>query len=394
MALLPGMPILPFLALSGGTGWLAWRVSQTQLMLKTTAAEDTRKALAKPITDEPIQTALAMDDIRVELGYGLLPLVSDATNHPLTDQIKALRRQIASDLGFVMPSVRILDNIQLSANAYTIRVKEVEAGTGELRLGHLLVMDPKGLPIDMPGVETVEPTFGLPAMWIDESLREEASFRGYTVVDPATVITTHITEIVQQNMRELLSYSETRKLLDDLPAAHQKLVEDLVPSQITLSGVQRILQSLLGERVSVRDLSTILEGISEAVGFTQNIGAMGEHVRSRLARQICHANMGAGGYIPLISLSPEWEQSFAEAIVGQGDERQLAMAPSKLQEFIGAVRLKFDQAADSNQTPVLLTSPTVRPFVRSIVERFRPQTVVLAQSEIHPQARIRTIGNI
>lgn len=394
MALLPGMPMLPFLALSGGTGWLAWHVSRVQLARREGAAEHSRQALVKPQTDEPIQTALAMDDLRVELGYGLLPLVSDASHHPLTDQIKALRRQIASDVGFVMPSVRILDNIQLPANVYIIRVKEVEAGTGELRLGHLLVMDPKGATIDMPGTETREPTFGLPAMWIDESLREEASFRGYTVVDPATVITTHLTEIVQQNMRELLSYSETRKLLDDLPPAHQKLVEDLVPSQITLSGVQRILQSLLGERVSIRDLTTIMEGISEAIGFTQNIGAMTEHVRARLARQICHANMGPNGFIPLISLSPEWEQSFAEAIVGQGDERQLAMAPSRLQEFIGDVRMKFDQAAGRGESPVMLTSPTARPFVRSIIERFRAQTTVLSQNEIHPQARIRTVGHI
>ncbi len=394
MALLPGIPMLPFLALSGGSGWLAWKVSQAQLTREQTTAEEVRQSLIKPETDEPIQTALAMDDIRLELGYGLLPLINDSKNHPLTDQIRALRRQIASDMGFVMPPVRILDNIQLPANAYHIRIKEVEAGLGELKLGHLMVMDPKGMPIDLPGVETREPTFGLPAMWVDETLREEASFRGYTVVDPATVITTHLTEIVQQNMRELLSYAETRKLLDDLPSAHQKLVDDLVPTQITLSGLQRILQSLLSERVSIRDMPGILEGVSEAVGFTQNTGAMTEHVRSRLSRQICHANMGHNSFVPLISLSPEWEQAFAEALIGQGDDRQLAMAPSRLQEFIGEVRLKFDQAADEGQSPVLLTSPMVRPFVRSIIERFRPQTTVLSQNEIHPQARIRTVGLI
>lgn len=394
MGLLPGMPMLPFLALSGGSGWLAWKVSQAKHLRQEAIGEEARKKAVKPVAEESIQTALAMDDIRLELGYGLLPLINDAGNHPLTDQIKALRRQIASDLGFVMPPVRILDNIQLPASSYAIRVKEVEAGAGELKIGHLLIMDPRGMPVDLPGVETREPTFGLPAMWADETLREEASFRGYTVVDPATVITTHLTEIVQQNMRELLSYAETRKLLDELPHAHQKLVEDLVPSQITLSGVQRILQSLLAERVSIRDLPTILEGVSEAVGFTQNIGAMTEHVRSRLARQICHMHMGQNSYLPLISLSPEWEQAFAEAIIGQGDDRQLAMAPSRLQEFIGDVRLKFDQAADKGQAPVLLTSPAARPFVRSIIERFRPQTAVMSQNEIHPQARIRTVGLI
>ncbi len=195
-------------------------------------------------------------------------------------------------------------------------------------------------------------------------------------------------------MRELLSYGGTRKLLDDLPPAHQKLLDDISPSQITLSGIQRILQLLLAERVSIRDLPTILEGISEAVGFSQNIGAITEHVRARLARQICHQNIGPSGYVLLISLSPEWEQIFAESIIGQGDDRQLAMQPSRLQEFIGAVRLKFDQAAEAGQVPALLCSPFIRPFVRSIVERFRPQTSVVSQNEIHPQAKIRTIGQI
>ncbi len=394
MGLLPGMPFLPFAALSGGTGWLAWYVSKTKSDTAQTIVDEQIRAAQVPIADEPIQIALAIDDLRLELGYGLLPMINEQGNHPLTEQIKALRRQIASEMGFVMPSVRILDNIQLPANGYVIRVKEVEAGSGELKPGHLLVMDPRGMPIDLPGTETKEPTFGMSAMWIDEALREEASFRGYTVVDPPTVITTHLTETVQQNMRELLSYGETRKLLDDLPSAHQKLLEDISPSQITLSGLQRVLQLLLTERVSIRDLPTILEGVSEAVGFSQNIGAITEHVRARLARQICHQNVSPNGYVLLISLSPEWEQSFAESIVGQGDDRQLAMQPSRLQEFIGSIRLKFDQAAESGQTPALLCSPSIRPFVRSIIERFRPLTTVLSQNEIHPQARIRTIGQI
>ncbi|MCK9993554.1 MAG: flagellar biosynthesis protein FlhA [Alphaproteobacteria bacterium] len=394
MGLLPGMPFLPFLVLSAGSGWLAWYIAKNKREVLSTLAAEQVKAAQVPFTEEPIQTALAIDDLRLELGYGLLPLINEQSNHPLTDQIRALRRQIASEMGFVMPSVRILDNIQLPANGYVIRVKEVEAGSGELKLGHLLVMDPRGMAIDLPGIETREPTFNMPAMWIDESLREEASFRGYTVVDPPTVITTHLTETVQQNMRELLSYGELRKLLDDLPTPHQKLLDDISPAQITLSGIQRILQTLLAERVSIRDLPTILEGISEAVGFSQNIGAITEHVRARLARQICHQNIGPNGYVQLISMSPEWEQIFAESIVGQGDDRQLAMPPSRLQEFIGAVRLKFDQAAESGQTPALLCSPFIRPFVRSIVERFRSQTAVLSQNEIHPQAKIRTIGQI
>jgi flagellar biosynthesis protein FlhA len=195
-------------------------------------------------------------------------------------------------------------------------------------------------------------------------------------------------------MAELLSYAETKKLLDDLPPENKKLVEELIPSQISVTGVQRVLQTLLGERVSIRDLPAILEGIAEAVGHTKNALYITEHVRARLARQICHANISPGGYLPLIALSPQWEQTFSEAIIGQGEERQLAMAPSQLQLFIQNVRDRFDEAGQKNDVPVLLTSPQIRPFVRSIVERFRPQTVVMSQSEIHASVRLRTLGQV
>ncbi len=213
-------------------------------------------------------------------------------------------------------------------------------------------------------------------------------------MDAATVITTHLTEVIKDNMAELLSYAETQKLLDDLPSDHQKLVADIVPSQITTSGIQRVLQALLSERVSIRDLPTILEGVAEATGFTQNIVSITEHVRTRLGRQLCSAYSNMQGLVPLITLSPEWEQAFAESLVGQGEEKQLAMAPSRLQEFINSVRIIYDQQAERGEQPVLLTSPLVRPYVRSIIERFRPATVVMSQNEIHPQAKIRTLGQI
>jgi flagellar biosynthesis protein FlhA len=263
-----------------------------------------------------------------------------------------------------------------------------------VRLNQLLVMDPRGEPIALPGEDTVEPTFGLPAMWIDESQREEGLFRGYTVVEPGTVITTHLTEALKDNMAELLSYAETQKLLDELPKDRQKLVADLIPTRITVGGVQRVLQNLLAERVSIRDLPSILEAIGEACGFTQNVAHISEHVRTRLARQLSHAHLTPDGFVPLVTLSPQWEQNFAEALVGQGDDRQLAMAPSRLQEFIGAVRQTFDRMSREGHLPVLLTSPTIRPYVRSIVERFRPATVVMSQNEIHPKAKLRTLAQI
>jgi len=393
LSLLPGIPMLPFLAMAAGTGGAAWLIQSRR---SGEAARRLVEAGAQPaaVSEEPVAAALHLDDIRIELGYALLSLVNSGSGPLLTDQIKGLRRQIANEMGFVMPAVRIQDNMQLPSNTYVVRIKEIEAGRGELYPNRLLVMDPRGEAITLPGDATVEPTFGLPAKWVADSHREEASFRGYTVVDPATVITTHLTEIIKDNMAELLSHAEAQKLLDELGREHQKLVADVIPNQISVGGVQRVLKNLLQERVSIRDLATILEGISEACGFTQNTGAITEHVRTRLARQISDAAAGAEGHIPLVTLSPEWEHTFLESMAGQGEDKQLAMAPSKLQEFIAKVRETFDRFAMMGEAPALLTGPATRPYVRSIVERFRPATLVLSQNEIHPKARLKTLGQI
>jgi len=393
LALLPGIPMLPFLTLSALTGGAAWRLTDRREAEARAEAEKASAAAAPP-KEESIHAAMQIDQIRLELGYGLLALINNEHGPKLTDQVRSLRRQIASEMGFVMPSVRIQDNLQLSANTYVIRIKEIEVGRGDLRPSMLLVMDPRGEPISLPGESTVEPTFGLPALWTAEVNREEATFRGYTVVEPQTVVTTHLTEVVKDAMAELLSYSETQKLLDELDKSHQKLIADMVPSQISAGGIQRVLQNLLAERISIRDLSSILEGISEACGYSRNVSVITEHVRARLARQISDAQTNESGFIPLITLSPAWEQAFAEAIVGQGEEKHLAMPPTRLQEFITSVRQTFERHAMGGETPVLLTSPAIRPYVRSIIERFRPITTVMSQNEIHPKARIRTLGQI
>jgi flagellar biosynthesis protein FlhA len=256
-------------------------------------------------------------------------------------------------------------------------------------------MDPNGGVPDMAGETTQEPAFGLPALWIDPALREEAVFRSCTVVDPPSVLATHLTELIKQNMSELLSFAETQKLIDELPREQHKLVAELIPSQISMGGVQRALQMLLAERVSIRDLATILEGIQEACGGqARAISGIVSHVRSRLARQISDSHVGPAGYIPLITLSPAWESEFAEALVGPPDERQLAMAPSRLSEFMQRLRSVFDNAAVTGEAPVLLTGAHIRFHVRAIVERIRPATPVLAQTEIFPRARIRTVGTI
>ena len=396
MSVVPGMPFLPFAVLSVGMGTAAMYLDRAQRR----EAEEVEKAATQdalqsaPPAEEPISTALKMDLVRLELGYGLLQLINNPRTLKLTDQIKALRRAVASEMGFIMPSVRIQDNMQLPANTYVVYIKEVESGRGDLRPNMLLVMDPRGEDITLPGEPTKEPTFGLPAMWVEATAREEALFRGYTVVDPPTVVTTHITEIIKDNMAELLSHSETQKLLDEMDKPHQKLVAELIPTSISVGGVQRVLQNLLLERVSIRDLPTALEGIAEACSHTRNVTLITEHVRTRLARQISEANTGPNGYIPLLTLSADWEQAFAESLVGAGEDKQLSMAPSRLQEFIGKVRQNFERQAMQGESPVLLTGPTVRPYVRSIIERFRPSTVVMSQSEIHAKAKIKTLGQI
>ena len=389
IALVPGMPILPFAAISVGAGALSWRRS--------------RKALEPPPVEllpvqddveEPIAQTLAIDEIKIELGYGLLGLINDLDGRRLTDQIKALRRTLAADFGFVMPSVRILDNMRLPSQGYCIRIKEMEAGSGEVRLGQLMAMDPRGGQVELPGEHVKEPAFGLPATWVDDSLREEATFQGYTVVDPATVLTTHLTEILKENMPDLLSYSEVQKLLKDLPVEQKKLVDDLIPTVISATTVQRVLQALLRERVSIRDLPAILEGIGEAAPHTSSVTMLVEQVRGRLARQLSFVHRGEDGALPIVTLSPEWENAFTEALVGQGEEKQLALAPSRLQEFIRGVRETFERAALAGESPVLLTSPVIRPYVRSIIERFRGQTPVMSQNEVHPRARLKTVGTI
>jgi flagellar biosynthesis protein FlhA len=390
LAFIPGMPIIPFALIAAGAGTLAWRRSQKAAEPAITLGAD---AAAEP-EEEPISASLAIDEIKIELGYGLLGLINDLEGRRLTDQIKALRRTMASEFGFVMPAVRILDNMRLPSQGYCIRIKEMEAGSGEVRLGHLMAMDPRGGQVELPGEHMREPAFGLPATWIDDSLREEATIRGYTVVDPATVLTTHLTEILKESMPDLLSYAEVQKLLKELPPEQKKLADDLIPSVVTATTVQRVLQTLLRERVSIRDLPAILEGVGEAAPHTTSITNLVEQVRARLSRQLCFAYRGEDGTLPIVTLSPDWELAFAEALIGAGEEKQLALAPSRLQDFIRGVRETFERAALSGESPVLLTSPAIRPYVRSIIERFRGQTPVMSQSEIHPRARLKTVGQI
>src|SRR4051812_15279081 len=305
MSFLPGIPMLPFICLGGGACAIAFVIERRAKAVVSTQTRQAATAAAKEApAEEPISASLKVDDLKIELGYALLPLGNSPDGSDrLTEQIKALRRSLAMEMGFVMPSVRILDNVHLDANAYVIKIKEVEAGAGRVWPGQFMVMDPAGAQVNIAGIHTTEPTFGLPATWVDGALREEAAVRGYTVVDAATVLATHLTELLKGNVAELLSYGEVQKLIKELPKEQGDLVKDLVPAQITVTGIQRILQLLLAERVSIRDLSTILEGIADGLTFTRSPNGLAEHVRARLARQICAQHTSPQGYVPLISLT-------------------------------------------------------------------------------------------
>jgi len=392
-AILPGMPFIPFMLLAVGVGAIAAGAIRRQAA-KAAAETRTSQSGARQKAEDDPASMLAMDDLKIELGYGLLPLIADGAGPRLTDQIKALRRAIAQEIGFVTPPVRILDNMQLAPNDYVIRLKEQEVARGAVRPGYWLVMDPSGRRLDLVGEMTKEPAFGLDAMWVDESQRQAAALRGLTVVDAATVLTTHLTEIIRAEAPGLLSYSETKKLLDALGDRCRPLIADIIPSVISVSTVQRVLQSLIAERISVRDLPTILEAIAEAAPGGASVGQIAEHVRARLARQICGAIKAADGAAPIVTLSSDWERAFAENVIGDGADRQLAMAPSKIQEFVAAALRKLEEAAGAGYAAALVTSAQARPFVRSVIERVRPQTMVLSQAEIHPHVRLRNLGSI
>jgi flagellar biosynthesis protein FlhA len=392
LAILPGMPFLPFILLAGCVGGGAF-VIQKRKGTDAASAEAAKQATAPVAEDDPAHM-LAIDDLRIELGYGLLPLIHNESGPRLTDQVRAVRRSIAQELGFVTPPVRILDNMQLAPNEYVIRLKEQEVARGKVRPGQFMVMDPGGARIDLAGEPAKEPAFGLDAMWIDESQRETASLRGLTVVDAATVLTTHLTEIIKGEAPELLSYAETKKLLDGLPSKHRNLVNDLIPSIASVTTVQRVLQALLAEKVSIRDLPSVLEAIAEAAPQSQNTSTLTEHVRARLARQICGALKSHDGATPIVTLSANWENEFADALMGEREDRQLAMAPSKLQEFVKSAMAALEQAAIAGHSAAIVTSAGVRPFVRSVIERVRPQTVVLSQNEIHPHTKLNNLGSI
>ena len=392
---IPGLPILPFALMSSFAAAAALYLMRKQEEREVVAEQEKEKKQETTASeDDDIEKTLRIDILRLEIGYGLLALIREDEDMPqLPRQIRALRRQLILDYGFVTPAIRIQDNLKLSANSYIVLVKEMISAKADLRANMILAMSPQGEEISIAGEKTIDPIFNLPAKWIPETSREDAMFQGLTVVNTATILTTHLAEVIKDHMAELLSYSETQRLVDALPEGQRKFVADIVPQVVSVSLLHRVLQGLLSERVSIRDLATVIEAVSEVSGGNE-LAPIVEHVRTRLARQICTAYLDKKQQLPIVSFSAQWNRQFLEALSGEGKNRQLAMQPSRLQDFIAKLRNIYDSYPFGEPLPVLVVAPVLRPYVRSIIERAKPQIAVLSQAEIHPRITLRTVAQI
>jgi flagellar biosynthesis protein FlhA len=399
LSLLPNMPVLPFWIMSAGMGMAGWQAYQQSKKPKPPTAEEAKKteeaaAAAATPAEPPLASYLHVDTLKLEMGYALLGLIDESRGGRLTEQIKETRRQLAKQMGVVMPSVRIQDNLQLKPGEYNIYIKDIKAGGGVLEPGQLMAISGSaGAAPPLEGKDTFDPAFGIPAKWITDAQKEQAQFNGYTVVDNSTVVTTHLTEIIKDNLADLLTRQELDKLLDELRPTHAKLIDELIPEKYSKAALQKVLQNLLRERISIRDLPAIMEAMSEAPGI-RNLTILTEHVRSRLARQI-NAQFGdAEGTLTVVALSPAWEKEFKDSMLAEGEERQLAMSPDKVQNFLKITRDTFERQFNAGLRPILLTSPASRPFARLLIERALPLVPVLSQAELSTRTRLRTVATI
>ena len=390
-AVLPGLPFVPFMALAGvaaGGGWLAQNLARD----KVARQEAQATADAAPV-EETITELIRLDEVCVELGMGLVSLAAGPQGG-LTEKIKKLRRAFGLEFGFVLPAVRIKDNLSLASGEYAVQVQGVEVARETLMLGRLLVFSPGGGEIRVPGTDALEPSFRIPARWIDPALRESAVREGLTVVDVETVLTTHISETLKGHMAQLQGYAATQKLLDGVGPEYQKLVADLVPNILPVATVQKVLSALLAERISIRNLPLILEALLEGAASTRNVSLLVEHVRQRLSLQICRSLVQEDGYVTALLLSPEWEREVDSAVIEESDHRSFTMAPSKIQDLIAQMRQRLADASAQGDWPAILTSAGARPFIRHLVERINPTIAVISHAEVHQRTRLRTVGQI
>ncbi|MFZ2088260.1 MAG: flagellar biosynthesis protein FlhA [Desulfobaccales bacterium] len=391
VGLVPGLPHLPFLVLSVLTGGLAYtlhRARQAELIEQGKAKE----LPPQPKDADPMESLPSLDLLELEVGYGLIPLVDEEQDGELLERIRALRRQFAQEMGVVIPPIHIRDNLQLKPGGYAILVKGVEIARGELMVGYHLALHSGETIRQIEGIPTREPTFNLPALWIPASRKEEAQHLGYTVVNLASVVATHLSEIMRLNCDELLGRQEVQKLLDRLSKTHPKVVEELVPGTLSLGAIQKVLQNLLRERVSIRDLLTIMETLADYGAYTKDADVLTEYVRQRLGRALSKSLETPEHKILVYSLDPFIEDLIKDSLQKTEYGVYLAMAPETAEEIIQALKGAVDKSLAKNLKPVVVCSPTVRRHLRRLVERHLPGLWVLSPHELVTEAQIQSLG--
>ncbi|MEA2268791.1 MAG: flagellar biosynthesis protein FlhA [Solirubrobacteraceae bacterium] len=396
-ALVPGLPKLPFLLIGGGFVAIGWAMRPGGPIAKKAAMEaaalESRPALAElPSPGDAALGALQIDPLELSIGFGLVPMVDEGAGGSLLSRVGVIRRQIAGELGMVISPVRIHDDIALDSHEYVVKVRGAEVARGRLLPGHQLAMDPGDAVGQLAGVPTTEPAFGLPAVWIAEDGRAEAEALGYTVVDGESVIVTHLTESIRSHAAELLTRQETRQLLDRLKEHNAAVVEEVVPDVLTVGEIQRVLQALLHESVSIRDLGAIVEAAGDKARVTRDPVLLAEYARQALGRAICGPHLDAEQRLRAIALDPAIEQEVAAAITVTADGEFLAMDPTRAQALVGALSGQVEHAIARGRRPVLICSARVRRHLRRLCEQSLPQLPVCSYNEIVPGIRVETIG--
>ena len=392
LAIMPGLPGVPFTALALVCALIAWNLRRGQVAeQEVQQVEQKAKAKKEATTPENIVSLLQVDPMELEIGYSLIPLVDTGQGGDLLDRIVMIRRQCALELGLVVPTIRIRDNIQIKPNAYIIKLKGIEIARGELMLDHYLAMNSGTVFEEVPGIETVEPAFGLPALWISENEREQAELNGYTVVDAVSVLATHLTEIIKQHADEILGRQETQNLLDNLRKTNGALVDEVVPNLLTVGEVQKVLANLLHERISIRDMSTILEVLADYGAATKDTDILTEYVRHTMARHITQQNV-QNGILPCITLDPALENKIAGGVQRTEHGSYVSLDPDSMQKLLTVLQEELNKLTDQGYQPIVLTSPTVRPYFRNLVERSISGLIVLSHAEIEQNVEIQILG--
>jgi flagellar biosynthesis protein FlhA len=391
LALIPGLPFYPFLILSLCLAALAYHLDKTRKAAAEEVAEQQPEQL--PVKrEENYEEMLNVDMLQLEVGYGLIPFVDSAQDGELLNRIQSIRKQFAMNNGFIVPPVHIKDNLQLSPNQYTFSLKGIKVAGSDILPGHFMAMDPGMVTERMQGIATTEPAFGLPAIWITSDKKDRAQMAGYTVVDCTTVMATHISEIIKQYSHELIGRQEVQGLLDNLANTYPKLVEELVPGILSLGTIMRVLQNLLKEGVSIRDLRTILETMADWATTTQDTDILTEYVRHALARTIS-SELAVDGVIPVITLAKPAEDAIRNGVQHKETGSFLSIDPVIAQRILDNIG-KAIQFFDGGSRPTLLSAPQIRPYVRNLTERYYPALTILSHNEITPNLKIRSLGTV